>query len=128
MIQLFANDQLRQRNAWALYKIFNVAILFTDDRSNNEGHLHYYDIFVRNAFGNYFDVLKEAVFSTELSEQFSYRNNFPVRNFNFPALEYPDEVRSANRTLYAVDCRHFDVLSYILVTICTYLFLLIPNV
>ena len=94
MIQLFANDQLRQRIAWALNKIFNVATLFTDDRSNNEGHMHHYDIFVRHAFGNYFDVLKEAVFSTELSEQFSYRNNAAVRMFTFPKIEFPDEVRS----------------------------------
>lgn len=94
MIQLFENDQLRQRNAWSLNNILNVATVFTDDRSNNEGHLAYYDIFVRHAFGNYFDVLKEAVFSTELSEQFSYRNNFPVRIFTFPEIQFPDEVRS----------------------------------
>lgn len=94
MIQLFGNDQLRQRMAWALNKILNAAILFTDDRGNNEGHLAHYDIFVRHAFGNYFDVLKEAVFSTEFSEQFSYRNNYPVRIFTFPKIEFPDEVRS----------------------------------
>ena len=96
MIQLFRDDQLRQRMAWALNKIFNVARIFTDDRGNNEGHLAHYDIFVRNAFGNYFDVLKEAVFSTESSEQFSYRNNFPVRIFTYPNLEFPDEVRDDN--------------------------------
>ena len=34
--------------------------------------LHYYDIFVRNAFGNYFDILKEVSYSPMMAEMLSY--------------------------------------------------------
>eukprot|EP00957_Ditylum_brightwellii_P029726 2247720-Ditylum_brightwellii.AAC.1 len=60
MINLYENDQLRQRMAWSLYKILNVATIFNEDKGYNEGHLAFYDIFSYNAFGNYFDVLKEV--------------------------------------------------------------------
>ena len=60
-IALYSPDQLRQRVAWALSQTlviaeFGSAIL--------PGHAEvwtlYYDIFVRNAFGNYRDILREV--------------------------------------------------------------------
>ena len=38
----------------------------------SECFLHYYDIFVRNAFGNYRDVLKEVPYSPMMAEMLSF--------------------------------------------------------
>ena len=54
-----ATDQLRQRVAWALSQIFVVNDVALGDRAS-ELALVYYDIFVRNAFTNYRDVMKEG--------------------------------------------------------------------
>lgn len=34
--------------------------------------MNYYDIFIRHAFGNYFDVLKEVAYSPMMAEMLSY--------------------------------------------------------
>ena len=60
MITLSASDQLRQRVAWALSQIFAVSPETILENEQTEGYMYYYDIFVRNAFGNYFDILKEV--------------------------------------------------------------------
>ena len=39
---------------------------------NTEIYLHYYDIMVRNAFGNYKDILREVVYSPMMSETLTY--------------------------------------------------------
>lgn len=56
MQALRAQDQLRQRMAWGLSQIAVVSLagLPTKDQET-ELWLNYYDIFVRNAFGNYRD-------------------------------------------------------------------------
>lgn len=38
----------------------------------SELYLAYYDIFVRNAFGNYFQVLKEVAYSSMMAEMLSF--------------------------------------------------------
>ncbi len=63
MIALSSEDQLRQRVAWALSQILVVTPNQIDEDDLSEAYLAYYDIFVRNAFGNYFDVLKEVAYS-----------------------------------------------------------------
>ena len=64
MVALEAPDQLRQRVAWALSQILVVTPNQIDESRNiNEPFMKYYDIFVRNAFGNYRDVLKEVSYS-----------------------------------------------------------------
>jgi hypothetical protein len=35
----------------------------------------YYDIFVRNAFGNFFDILKEVTFSPIMAEMLTYKDS-----------------------------------------------------
>ncbi len=35
-------------------------------------YTNYYDMFVKNAFGNFFDILKEASFSPLMGEHLSY--------------------------------------------------------
>ena len=56
---LSADDQLRQRVAWALRQIFATSPETVLENEQTEGFLHFYDIFVRHAFGNFFDILKE---------------------------------------------------------------------
>jgi cullin-associated NEDD8-dissociated protein 1 len=60
-VSVNAKDQLRHRVAWALSSIFVV----TESQIAREGvepWAVYYDIFLRNAFGNFFDILKEVTF------------------------------------------------------------------
>ena len=56
-IALSEPDQLRQRMAWALSQIVTTVPGNIDGYDRTEIYLHYYDIFVSNAFGNYRDIL-----------------------------------------------------------------------
>lgn len=57
-IALTSADQLRQRMAWALYQIFALPkVAIGNEHRNTEIFLKYYDIFVRNAFTNYRDLI-----------------------------------------------------------------------
>lgn len=86
MLALKAPDQLRQRVAWALAQIFVVA---PDDAtmSHTEMYVHYYDIFVRHAFGNFRDVLREVTYSPVMGDYLTYKRN---RAFDSDGV-YPDE-------------------------------------
>ena len=70
---LEAPDQLRQRVAWALSQI-----LVVSPGAVNEGELRteamtaYYDIFIRNAFGSYRDILKEVSYSGIMGQMLTY--------------------------------------------------------
>ena len=60
-IAMHEEDQLRQRVAFALSHIFAIQpVNILTEYTHTEGFLSYYDIFVRHAFGSYFDVLKEV--------------------------------------------------------------------
>jgi len=73
MIALTGGDQLRQRIAWAISQIIIVVKdHIRDQRSKPEWFVYYYDIFVRNAFGNYRDILKEISYSPLMAENLSY--------------------------------------------------------
>ena len=73
MVALDAPDQLRQRVAWALSQIFVVTPNQIDNAELlSEVFMNYYDIFVRNAFGNYRDVLKEVSYSPMMAEMLSF--------------------------------------------------------
>ena len=67
---LHGQDQLRQRVAWAFYQILVLAADQFDTWT--EHHLVFYDIFVRNAFGNFRDVLKEVSFSPMMALSLSF--------------------------------------------------------
>ena len=66
---LEGEDQLCQRNAWALYEHLNVGITTAPD--NTETNLATYDIMTRHCFGSYFDILKEMTHSPKIGEQFN---------------------------------------------------------
>lgn len=73
MIALESEDQLRQRVAWALSQLLVVVPSAVEIAgSHTEAFLGYYDIFVRNAFGNYRDILREISFSPLMAENLSF--------------------------------------------------------
>jgi len=73
MVALTANDQLRQRIAWAISQIVVVVTgAVNDGTRHSEWFLSYYDIFVRNAFGNYRDILREISYNPLMAENLSY--------------------------------------------------------
>jgi uncharacterized protein (DUF1501 family)/uncharacterized protein (DUF1800 family) len=84
---LKAPDQLRQRVAWALSQILTMSQVGLGREDEIEPWVSYYDIFVRNAFGNYRDILREVSYHPMMSFYLSYYRN---RGFAF-AKTYPDE-------------------------------------
>ncbi len=83
-----APDQLRQRTAWALSQIFTLgAAGLNFDAPVSEPFAQYYDIFVRNAFGSYRDLLREVSYSPVMAQYLTYWQNqaFSVGG------SYPDE-------------------------------------
>jgi Protein of unknown function (DUF1800) len=72
-LALTANDQLRQRVAWALSQILVVSPgAVSDGESRTEALTTFYDIFVRNAFGSYRDILKEVSYSGVMAQMLTY--------------------------------------------------------
>ena len=72
-IGLTAPDQLRQRVAWAFAQILVIARGAIEvEGSHTEAFATYYDIFVRNAFGSYRDILREIAYSPMMAENLSY--------------------------------------------------------
>ena len=61
-----------KRQAWALSQILVVVASGIDAYDHTEIYLTYYDIMVRNAFGNYRDILKEVSYSPLTAEHLSY--------------------------------------------------------
>lgn len=69
-----AEDQLRQRVAFALSEIFVVS--GTDSLGGEqEGLANYYDILLRNAFGNYRTLLEEVTLNPVMGEYLSMKGN-----------------------------------------------------
>lgn len=71
---LQAEDQLRQRVAFALSQIFVVS---ADDGLGDEqfGLANYYDILLRHSFGNYRDLLEEITLNPIMGEYLSMKGN-----------------------------------------------------
>lgn len=82
-------DQLRHRVAFALSQIFVVGEAGLDKAEEYEVYTDYFDIFVRNAFGSYYDVLREVAYSPAMATYLSFdrnrafasRGNLPDENF-----------------------------------------------
>ncbi|MEM1148353.1 MAG: DUF1800 family protein [Pseudomonadota bacterium] len=67
-----ANDQLRQRMAFALSQI-----LVYSDAADSDQPMRgtYQDILIRNAFGNYRQLLEDVTYSSAMGEWLTYRGN-----------------------------------------------------
>ncbi len=67
-----ANDQVRQRMAFALSQI----VVYSDAANNDQLMRGYYqDILIRNALGNYRDLLDEVTYSPAMAEWLTYLRN-----------------------------------------------------
>ena len=67
-----SDDQLRQRMAFALSQI----LVYSDSADSDQPMRAYYqDILIRNAFGNYRDLLEEVTYSSAMGEWLTYRGN-----------------------------------------------------
>ncbi len=83
-----APDQLRQRVAFALSQILVTSRADISLGGKPQAMMDYYDIFVRNAFGNYHDILREVTFHPVMGRYLSSVGNQKAR----PELNlYPDE-------------------------------------
>ena len=61
-----------------------------------ESFVAFYDIFVRNAFGNYRTVIKESIYSPLMGSMLAFLNSPSLefrRRETYEVLGYPDEVR-----------------------------------
>ena len=88
------SDQLRQRVAWALSKIVVISATFIGTAiTSNEHWLNNYDIYVRNAFGNYRDLIKEMSYSPLMSAMLTYIGSKSTASnwHGAQKLLYPDE-------------------------------------
>ena len=85
--------QLRQRVAWALSQICTISSSGLGRDSENEVWAVYYDIFVRHAFGNYRDILREVSYNPLMADYLSFRRNraFAVAG-SFPDENYAREI------------------------------------
>lgn len=93
-----APDQLRQRMAWALAQVFVVSEEGIARDREAEIYANYYDIFVRHAFGNYRDVLREVSYSPAMGIMLTFLESRSLyywlqRNVRSQADEnYPREI------------------------------------
>jgi hypothetical protein len=74
-IALTGPDQLRQRMAWALSQILTMVPNDIEADDETEPFVVFYDILVRQAFGNYRDILKEVSYSPMMAEMLTYRQS-----------------------------------------------------
>ncbi len=88
------DDQLRQRVAFALSEIFVISFQAPGVNQWQFGMTKYYDILLRNAFGNYRDLLEEVTLSPMMGVYLSHINNQkadPEKNI-FPDENYAREI------------------------------------
>lgn len=85
MHALYAQDQLRQRMAWALSQVLVLAV--NGFEGQTEMWLNYYDISVRNAFGSFRDVLREVTYNPIMGDYLTFKRNRAFDESN----NYPDE-------------------------------------
>ena len=87
------DDLLRQRIALALSEILVISKAHSDLENYGYGVASFYDIFIKNAFGNYADILREVTLHPAMGNYLSHLNN-PKANpeeFIFPDQNYGRE-------------------------------------
>ncbi len=87
-VSMNAQDQLRQRVAFALSEILVISQITDELEDHNWGIATYYDLLVTHAFGNYRDLLHDVATSPAMGNYLSHAKNMPAN----PALNrFPDE-------------------------------------
>jgi hypothetical protein len=82
-----AKDQLRQRVAWALSQIFVMGDNNELIQNSVDAWANYADIFVRHAFGNYRDMMREVSYNPIMSYYLTYIESQSYQ----VSRTYPDE-------------------------------------
>jgi uncharacterized protein (DUF1800 family) len=90
-LMLNAPDQLRQRVAWALATVFIVSDQGITNYMYTEPWTSFYDIFVRHAFGNLRDVLREISYHAHMAQYLTFADGGGKTNSKFDGEKYPDE-------------------------------------
>jgi len=86
-VALTSNDQLRQRVAWALSQIVVASHVGFSLNHLVDAWAAFHDIFIRHAFGNYRDIIKEVSFSPVMGGYLTFLNNEAYG----ASGSYPDE-------------------------------------
>ena len=102
---LLSQDQLRQRMAWALAQIFVIGQVGSNKNGYPIQWLNFYDILVRNAFGNYRDVLQEVTQNAKMGYYLTYLNNQKASGNRLPDENYAREVMQ----LFTVGLWHLNM-------------------
>jgi hypothetical protein len=89
MVALHSPDQLRQRMAWALAQIYLLGENGYPKQKEIETWTVFYDIFVRNAFGNLRDILRAVSWSPQMGRYLTFRRSSGFCPFS--GCSYPDE-------------------------------------
>ncbi len=76
-VAVTANDQLRQRVAFALSEILVTSIANADLMSQGQALAHYYDLLVDNALGNYRTLLDVVSHSPVMGHYLTFYKNLP---------------------------------------------------
>ena len=98
-IVLGCADQLRHRVAFALSQILVIGEDGLSKQEEFEVYGSYYDIFVRNAFGRYFDVLREVAYSPAMAHYLTFNNNRAFANRgNTPDENFAREIMRTPRS------------------------------
>ncbi len=87
-LALLGEDQLRQRMAWALSQIFVMGESGSLANQYPIQWVNWYDILVRNSFGNFRDLLGEVTYSPKMGDYLTYFNN---RKATADGKQLPDE-------------------------------------
>ena len=77
MAARYGPDQLCQRVAWALSQIFVVSDFAVGN--NPYSYTSYYDILLKNAFGNYRELIEDVTYSAQMGVMLSHVNNSRAR-------------------------------------------------
>ena len=92
-LALHAPDQLRQRMAWALSQVFVIGVSGLGKEDHMEPWFAFYDIFIRHAFGNLWDVLMEISFSPMMSSYLTYLGSESLaKSMSAPDENYAREI------------------------------------
>ena len=88
-----AEDQLRQRVAWALAQIFVLGEAGSSQPNVTEPWTHFYDIFVRHAFGHFSDILSDVTYHPTMGDYLTYVNNKKEEDVDADGIPdiFPDE-------------------------------------
>ena len=92
-INMTNDDLLRQRIAYALSQILVIS-MNSDLQSHGWGTADYYDIFIKNAFGNFHDILRQVTLHPTMGFYLSHLNNprsIPSENIH-PDENYAREI------------------------------------